>query len=75
MVTYVFFSQPFTLVYEEMYGVVNQTNSSASQSALQTFDILNIVWKYWPILFLFLLIIWAIVAAQKKEPYEYVEGI
>ena len=48
---------------------INDTNTSLSTSALNTMDIIGNVWTYWPFFIILFLVLFMLVAGQKKEPY------
>jgi hypothetical protein len=72
MLVYNIFSYPLSAlepnIKDYINQTVNETNSTAGSSALYTINIIDLVWKYWPLLLIFFLMIWAFVAAQKREP-------
>ena len=65
------FSPVFTNLHGDITDMINESNSTASQGALDTLDIMSDVWKYAPVFFLFALILWGVTATQKRETQYY----
>jgi len=68
---YNIFTYPMTLTHEAMTDIINDSNSSMATDALNTMDIIQNVWTYWPVVLIFFLLIWGLVAAQRREPVQY----
>jgi len=69
---YNFLSYPVSNIQVNVKGWINDTvtsqNSTIGEKALSTLNVIDIVWQYWPLLFIFGLIIWAFLASTRKEP-------
>ena len=52
-------------------SLVNETVGGGSTMGIQaneTFDVLGIVWKYWPLMLLAGLLLWAMLSSMRYEP-------
>ena len=61
----------FTYVYPPAYNALTVTNTTDTTQAVETLHIIEVVWKWWPLILIFGLIAAGFVASQKKEPDEY----
>lgn len=68
---YNIFSYPMTLTHDQMTAMINESNSSMAEDALNTMTTIDLVWKNWPLVLIFFLILWGLVAAQRREPVQY----
>jgi len=58
-------------VFPTVKTFLNESNDTLAPKALQTIGYMETVWMYWPLIFIFGLLLWGIVSAQKKEPLTY----
>lgn len=69
---YLIFSQ---VIYEYIRPTVvsglESLNTTAKDRALDTINLLDIVWSYWPLILIFGLLLYGIIQAQRREPDEY----
>jgi hypothetical protein len=67
--SWVLYGQVKALIMPQINTLNSSTlNTTGMQS---TINIIDIVWQYWPLIIIFGLILYGIVAAQKREPHEY----
>jgi len=61
--------------YDHIKPILNDelvyNNTSDTTPAVETLDLIDTVWRYFPIILIFGLLLYGFVAAQKREPDEY----
>lgn len=66
---YIIFSYPLALTTSMIVPIINNTPDSAVKTnALEQITNIGLVWKYWPILLIVGIVLWGLIASQKKEP-------
>lgn len=59
---YVVFTEPFSMLYDQLYPAINNTGFSTSATRVHT------VWKVFPVILIVALGIWAILRTVRREP-------
>lgn len=69
---YLLFSQViYGYIQPNVHKALTITNTTDTTQAVQAMAILEMVWKWWPIILVLGLIMVGFVLSQKKEPDEY----
>jgi hypothetical protein len=68
----------FSYIIYSTNGIANLVNTSSevinNTRAQSTLNIINIVWQYWPLIFIVGLIMYGFVASQRREPDQSIYG-
>lgn len=59
---YVVFTEPFSMLYDQLYPAINGTGFATSATRVHT------VWKVFPVILIVALGIWAILRTVRREP-------
>ena len=69
---YIIFSQViYVNIQPNVHAALTSTNTTDTTQAVQSMAILEMVWKWWPLILVFGLIFAGIVSSQRREPDEY----
>lgn len=60
----------YNLVKPMSIDGINNITSNTSTGAIDTLNFIDVVWTYWPIIFIFGLLLYGFIAAQRREPNE-----
>ena len=62
------------MIKPEIESLPDNSTGINKTEALETWETIYFVWRYFPLILLFGLILWGIVSSQKKEPDTYYAG-
>jgi len=52
-------------------NALNETTAFNKTQALATYDLIHTIWRWWPLVLIFGLIFYGVVASQRREPDQY----